>query len=136
MTHDKDQIVYLTTNQVITINTIQIKTFSPEEPIGVKESVLLESALHRPKQSLFGDDTYPTIYENAAALTDSLAKNHTFYNANKRTALASLIIFLKLNGYKWTMDVIEEQDFIVDIVNHVYNFPEIASLIEKHSIKE
>lgn len=136
MTHDKDQIIYLTINQVITINTIQIKTFSPEEPVGVKESGLLESALHLPKQSLFGEDAYPSIYEKAAALTDSLAKNHAFYNANKRTALASLIIFLKLNGYKWTMDVIEEQDFIVDIVNHVYTFSEIVSLIEKHSIKE
>src|SRR5690625_1489167 len=92
-------VVYLTTNQVITINTMQIHTFSPQEQVGVKEPGLLDSALHRPKQTLFGNDTYPTIYEKAAALTESLAKNHTFYNANKRTALASLIIFLKLNGY-------------------------------------
>ena len=136
MKHSRDPIVYLNTNQVITINTIQIKTFSPEEPVGVKEPGLLDSALYRPRQTVFGDDAYPTIYEKAAALTDLLAKNHAFYNANKRTALASLIIFLKLNGYKWTMGIIEEQDFIVDIVNHVYNFPEIVSLIEEHSIKE
>lgn len=135
MTHSKNQFVYLTTNQVITINTIQIKTFSPEEPVGVKEPGLLDSAIHRPRQSLFGNDAYPTIYEKAAALTDSLAKNHAFYNANKRTALASLIIFLKLNGYKWTMGVVEEQDFIVDIVNHRYTFSEIASTIEEYSIK-
>lgn len=135
MTHHKDQIIYLTTNQVITINTIQIKTFSPEEPIGVSDSGLLDSALYRPKQTLFGDDAYPTIYEKAAALTDSLAKNYVFHNANKRTALTSLIIFLRLNGYEWTMGIVEEQDFIVDIVNHVYRFSEIASLIEKHSTK-
>src|SRR5690625_3395866 len=135
MTHDKDQIIYLTINQVITINTIQIRTFSPDEPVGVKESGLLESTLHRPKQSLFGEDANPSIYEKAAALTDSLAKNHAFYNANKRTALASLIIFLKLNGYKWTMDIVAEQDFIVDIVNHRYTFSKMASTIEEYSIK-
>src|SRR5699024_8863658 len=126
-----DQIVYLTTNQIITINTMKIKTFSPQEQVGVKEPGLLDSALHRPKQTLFGNDAYPTIYEKAAALTDSLAKNHAFYNANKRTALATLIIFLKLNGYKWTMDVVSEQNFLVDIVNHRYTFPEIVPLIKK-----
>src|SRR5699024_7404322 len=102
------EVVYLTTNQVIAINTMQIKVFSPEEPLGVKEPNLLDSALNRPKQTLFKKDAYPTIFEKATALTESIAKNHSFYNANKRTALASLIIFLKLNGYQWTMDVIKE----------------------------
>lgn len=136
MTHDKDQIIYLTINQIITINTLQIKTFSPKEPVGVKVPGLLESVLYRPKQSLFGEDAYSTIFEKATALTDSLAKNHAFYNANKRTALASLIIFLMLNGYKWTMDIVAEQDFIVDIFNHMYTFPEIVTLINRHAIKE
>lgn len=136
MTQSNEQINYLTTNQVIAINTMQIQTFSPQEHIGVREPGLLESALYRPKQTVFENDAYPTIYEKAAALTDSLAKNHAFHNANKRTALASLIIFLKLNGYKWTMDVVKEQDFIVAIVNHVYSFTEITSLIQEHAIKE
>lgn len=42
--------------------------YSPDEQIGVKEMNLLESALHRPKQSVLGKDAYPTIYEKAAAL--------------------------------------------------------------------
>ncbi len=130
---NSEHVVYLTTNQVITINTMQIHTFSPQEQVGVKEPGLLDSALHRPKQTLFGNDAYPTIYEKAAALTESLAKNHTFYNANKRTALASLIIFLKLNGYTWTMDVIQEQDFIVNIVTNEYSFSEITELIKNHT---
>lgn len=133
MTLNDDQIIYLTTNQVITINTIQIQKYSPREQIGVKEPGLLDSALNRPKQSLFGNDAYPTIYEKTAALTESLAKNHPFFNGNKRTALASLIIFLKLNGVTWTMDVIKEQDFIVDIVANVYTFSDIARLIEEYT---
>lgn len=131
-----NNVIYLTTNQVIMINTMQIKVFSPLEQTGVKESNLLESALYRPRQTIFENDAYPTIYDKAAALTDSLAKNHAFFNANKRTALASLVIFLKINGYQWTMDVMAEQEFIVDIVNHVYSFQEVVSLIKEHSIKE
>ncbi|HLR71791.1 MAG TPA: type II toxin-antitoxin system death-on-curing family toxin [Pseudogracilibacillus sp.] len=128
-------IVYLTTNQVITINTMQIKVFSPKEQTGVKEPNLLESALNRPKQTVFKHDAYPTIVKKAAALTESLAKKHPFHNANKRTALASLIIFLQLNGYEWTMDVMKEQDFIVDVVTNKYSFEEITEIIKNHSRK-
>lgn len=128
-----NEIVYLTTNQVIAINTVQIRLYSPNEPVGVKDVGLLDSAINRPKQSLFGNDAYPTLYEKAAALFESIAKNHAFHNANKRTALASLIVFLKINHYKWTMGIEEEQDFTVDVVNHKYTFDEIASIIETHT---
>lgn len=130
-----DEIIYLTTNQVITINTIQIKLYSPDEPLGVKDPTLLDSAINRPRQSVFGSDAYPTIYAKAAALFESIAKNHAFHNANKRTALASLIIFLKINHYRWTMGIEEEQDFTVDVVNHLYTFEEIVSAIQENTEK-
>lgn len=130
-----NDIIYLTTNQVIAINTVQIRLYSPDEPVGVKEPNLLDSAINRPKQSVFGNDAYPAIYEKAAALFESIAKNHAFHNANKRTALASLIVFLKLNHYEWTMGIEEEQDFTVDVVNHEYSFEEIVSTIKDHTKK-
>src|SRR5690625_3136570 len=135
MTHNPKKVIYLTTNQVITINTMQIKIYSPLEQIGVKEPNLLDSALNRPKQTVFEADAYPSIIEKAAALTESLAKNHPFHNANKRTALASLIIFLKLNGYEWTMGVVEEQDFIVSVVTNKYKFVDISEMIKNHCRK-
>ena len=107
--------------------------YSPDEPIGVKDPNLLDSAINGPKQSAFGKDAYPTIFEKAAALFESIAKNHAFHNANKRTALASLIVFLKINHYQWTMGIEEEQDFTVDVVNHIYTFEEIVSTIENHA---
>lgn len=130
-----EEVVYLTTNQVIAINTIQISLYSPNEPMGVKEPDLLDSALNRPKQSAFRRDAYPTIHEKAAALFESTAKNHAFFNADKPTALASLIIFLKLNGYRWNMGIEDEQDFTVDAVNHKYTFVEIISMIKNHPEK-
>ncbi|WP_199794639.1 type II toxin-antitoxin system death-on-curing family toxin [Lentibacillus sp. Marseille-P4043] len=128
-----DDVIYLTTNQVIAINTVQIRLYSPDEPLGVKEPNLLDSAINRPKQSVFGGDAYPSIHEKAAALFESIAKNHAFHNANKRTALASLIVFLKINHCQWTMGVEEEQDFTVDVVNHRYTFEEIVSTIRNHT---
>ena len=130
-----DKVIYLTTNQVIAINTVQIRLYSPAEPLGVKEPNLLDSAINRSKQSLFGSDAYPSIHEKAAALFESIAKNHAFHNANKRTALASFIVFLKINHYHWTMGIEEEQDFTVDVVNHKYTFEEIVSIIKNHTKK-
>jgi death on curing protein len=130
-----NNITYLNTNQVITINTLQIKVYSPKEQVGVKEPALLDSAINRPQQTIFGKDAYPTIYEKAAALTESLAKNHPFHNANKRTALASLIIFLKLNHYEWTMNVYQEQDFIVDLVTNKITFEKIVAIIRENTEK-
>jgi death-on-curing protein len=130
-----ENIVYLTTNQVITINTVQIRLYSPQELVGVKSPSLLDSAINRPMQSVFGDDAYPSIYEKAAALFESIAKNHAFHNANKRTALAFLIVFLKINHYKWTLGIEEEQDFTVDVVNHKHTFEEIVSIIKENTKK-
>ncbi|WP_257348516.1 type II toxin-antitoxin system death-on-curing family toxin [Pseudalkalibacillus decolorationis] len=130
-----EDTVYLSTNQIIAINTVQIRLYSPQEPVGVKNPNLLDSAINRPKQSVFENDAYPSIYEKAAALFESIAKNHAFYNANKRTALASLIVFLKINHYKWTMGIEEEQDFTVDVVNHKYTFEKIVSTIKENTRK-
>ncbi|TCP31564.1 death-on-curing protein [Scopulibacillus darangshiensis] len=131
----KDDIVYLTTNQVIAINMVQIRLYSPHEQVGIKDPNLLDSALNRPKQSAFGNDAYPSIFEKAAALFESIANNHAFHNANKRTALASLIIFLKTNHYKWIMNIKEEQDFTVDVVDHKYDFDQIVDVIREHAIQ-
>ncbi|WP_141432198.1 type II toxin-antitoxin system death-on-curing family toxin [Bacillus sp. 03113] len=128
-----DEIIYLTKNQVIAINTVQIRLYSPQEPVGVKDPSLLDSAIHRPMQSVFGNDAYPSIYEKAAALFESIAKNHAFHNANKRTALASLIVFLKINHYRWSMGIEEEQDFTVDVVNHKYTFEEMVAIIKENT---
>lgn len=59
----------------------------------IKDVNLLDSAVNRPKQSAFGEDVYITICEKASALFHSLALNHAFHNANKRTAFTSMVQF-------------------------------------------
>src|SRR5665648_352499 len=79
-------IHYLSVKEVISINILIIKKYSPSEQIGLLSQSLLESAVYRLQQSAFGKDAYPTIIEKAAALFESLGQNHSFHNANKRTA--------------------------------------------------
>lgn len=118
------KVNYLTDNQVLFLNMHQIRLYSPKEQQGVKEEGLLSSAVNRPKQSAFGQEAYPSIEEKAAALFESLLKNHCFHNGNKRTAFASLYMFLRQNGYLLIVHQKKAADFCVQIVDP--NQPEVS----------
>lgn len=127
-------IRYLSIEEVIAVNLAMIQRYSPGEQVGVKEIGLLESAVLRPKSSVFQMDAYPTVFEKAAALFESLAKNHPFHNANKRTAFTTLVIFLRYNGFQFKMNTKHAEDFTVDMVNHHYHFEELVETIKKHCV--
>ncbi|GAX90386.1 type II toxin-antitoxin system death-on-curing family toxin [Effusibacillus lacus] len=127
-------VYYLTAEEVLAINLHVIRTISPHEQKGVKFPHLLESAVNRPRQSAVGEDAYPTIFEKATALFESLAQNHAFHNANKRTAFLALLQFLNYNGYEFKMSKKKAEDFTVDVVNHVYSFQQIAAIIQEHTV--
>jgi death-on-curing protein len=59
---------------------------------------LLDSAVARPQATVFGVDAYPDLFAKAAALMQSLARNHALVDGNKRTAWAATWTFLAING--------------------------------------
>jgi death-on-curing protein len=62
---------------------------------------LLESALARPRQHL-AYATEPSILELAAIYTAGIVGNHPFIDGNKRTGFVIGVLFLELNGYRFT----------------------------------
>jgi death-on-curing protein len=62
---------------------------------GVRDIGLLESALARPINKFAYGEVDLTVL--AAAYGFGIARNHPFVDGNKRTALASMIVFLGLN---------------------------------------
>ena len=128
-------IRFLTIEEVIMINHFVIKKYSPEEMLGVKSKDLLESAVNRPKYSLFGKDAYETIFEKAAALFESLAQNHPFHNANKRVAFLSMLQFIKYNGYYLTMSEKEAELFTFEVVLKKIKFEGITKKIKENCKK-
>lgn len=63
----------------------------------VSDYGLLESALARPRASVFGQDAYPDLHLKAAALLHSLARNHALLDGNKRLAWTACRTFLAVN---------------------------------------
>ena len=63
---------------------------------GIRDRGLLESALARPQNKYgYGESDLAVL---AAAYGFGVARNHPFIDGNKRTALASIVVFLGLNG--------------------------------------
>ncbi|MBI4201014.1 MAG: type II toxin-antitoxin system death-on-curing family toxin [Chloroflexi bacterium] len=76
---------------------------------------LLESALAQPQQQFAGRYLYRTIYDKAAALFRSIILNHPLLDGNKRTALASVTVFLLLNGAVFNAPRGEAVDFALRV---------------------
>lgn len=66
--------------------------------VAVRDYGLLESALSRPRATVFGQDAYPELHLKAAALLQSLARNHALIDGNKRLAWTACLTFLAING--------------------------------------
>ncbi|MEB3031422.1 type II toxin-antitoxin system death-on-curing family toxin [[Mycobacterium] nativiensis] len=69
------------------------------DDVAVRDYGLLQSALARPRASVFGEDAYPDLHLKAAALMQSLAGNHALMDGNKRLAWTACRTFLAINGF-------------------------------------
>jgi len=65
---------------------------------GIRDLNALKAAIQRPYSTFDGKDLYPTIYDKAAALVESLVKNHAFIDGNKRIGYVMLRFFLMEYG--------------------------------------
>ncbi|WP_293359192.1 Fic family protein [Mycolicibacterium sp.] len=65
----------------------------------VADHGLVESALNRPRASVFGVDAYVTIQLKAAALLQSKETNRVLADGNRRTARSVTRLFCGLNSY-------------------------------------
>ena len=64
---------------------------------GLREEGLLESAVAAPQATMAGEPLFTDPLEIAAAYLFYLCRNHPFVDGNKRTALATCLVFLREN---------------------------------------
>jgi len=67
---------------------------------GLRDEGLLNSALARP-QHLFAYGK-PVVYELAASYAFGLVRNHPFLDGNKRIGFTAAVVFLELNGVRFS----------------------------------
>jgi death-on-curing protein len=84
--------VYLTAEDLIALAVIN------QTPV-LRDRGLLDSAAARPRSSAFGVDAYPDLHTKAAALLESLVRNHALVDGNKRLGWLATAVFHRRNGY-------------------------------------
>jgi death-on-curing protein len=87
---------FLTLADVLIILQDQIRRYGGS--YGVRDPALLSSALAMPTATFEGKLLHSDIYQQAAAYAFHICQNHPFVDGNKRTALASALVFMDLNG--------------------------------------
>lgn len=102
---------------------------------GVRDEGRLEAAIAGPKQEVFGDELYPTIYEKAAVYLRGVIADHLFVDGNKRTAITLAGIFLSRQGRAMTAKPKELEDFAVRVAVDHLDIAVIAQWLEAHSAK-
>lgn len=127
------KIRFITIAQVLFIHDQMVKRFGGS--LGIRDLGLIESAVARPQVSFGGVDLYVSIFDKAGALLQSLLKNHAFVDGNKRTALTSAGLFLKMNKYNLINYHQEEVEFAVKVDNGNLSVEEIAKWLKKHTKK-
>jgi death on curing protein len=99
-------------------------------PIEVRDIGLLESAVHRPRTTLFGQDAYPELLQKAAALLHSLARNHPLVDGNKRLAWLATYVFFAKNGVVLDPDDDAAYDLVVSVAaGELQEVDEIAAVL-------
>ena len=113
MSATPDNCFFLTTDIVGEVHSRAIERFGGSH--GLRDRALLESAVAAPQATYGGESVYADVIEIAAAYLFYLCRNHPFVDGNKRVALASCLLFLRLNGCDPAADGPEWEQLTLDV---------------------
>ena len=117
-------IEYLTLEDILSL--IADLRVGPIRDIG-----LLDSAMHRPQVSVFGEDAYPGLDEKAAVLLESLVRNHALVDGNKRIGWLATVVFYGLNDITLEAPDDDAYDLVIALASGNATFQRAAELFAK-----
>ena len=123
--------VYLTAEQVLFLHSRLAEETGGAH--GVRDLSMLLSAIGRPQTTFDGNELYPDVFSKAAALLDSLVRNHPFVDGNKRTAIAAAALFLQINDCRLVVENAEMLRFTLECAQARVQFVEITEWFKKNT---
>lgn len=100
------------------------------EDVGVgpiRDIGLLDSAVHRPRVSVFGRDAYPDVDMKAAVLLESVVRNHALVDGNKRLGWLAVVVFYGLNEITLEAPDDDAYDLVIAIASGTATYGMAAS---------
>lgn len=91
---------FLTLGEVLEIHRDQLERYGGDS--GIRDLGLLQSAIAQPAVTYRGRFLHESIHEMAATYLYHLVKDHCFVDGNKQVGTVTSIVFLLLNGLRFT----------------------------------
>lgn len=95
----------------------------------VRDVGLLDSALRRPPSTLYGQQAYPSLSAQGAALLESIVRNHALVDGNKRLGWTCLVVFMDLNGHWLEVDDDIAYDIVVSVAAGSLSMEQLTAVI-------
>lgn len=124
---------YLNAEQILFIHARVIEESGGSH--GVRDIGLLESAVGRPQATFDSRELYPDVWHKAAALMESLIKNHPFIDGNKRTSIGSSSLFLRRNEFRLNAAQLEIETFTLDMAIKKRSVEDATVWLKQHAVK-
>jgi len=102
---------------------------------GLRDRALMQSAIARAKQ-IFAYADRPDLHEMAAAYMSGIVRNHPFVDGNKRTGFLIGVLFLELNGIRFTADEETAAQAVIDLAAGVLDDAGLVAFLRAHSRAE
>ena len=103
--------------------------------VGVRDLGLLHSALARPRQwAAYGETA--DLVALAGVYTAGIVKNHPFVDGNKRTGFVVGILFLELNGFRFTATEAAAAEAVLALASGQIDEAGYAGFLRKNVAKE
>ena len=121
--------VYLNPIETLLMHRVLIERFGGAH--GLRDAGALEVVLYRPQSGYYDD-----IIQEAAALWESMTKNHPFIDGNKRIGFSVTDTFLRLNGYRITAKPGSVFQFITTkLEKNEFEYKKLESWLRNNTIK-
>ena len=124
---------FLTTEEVLYIH--QAETELAGHNSNIRDLNLVESAVENTRQ-LYANAYVTDLFDLAVSYIRSLTMNHPFIDGNKRTALATALVFLEINGYAVNeASEVELADKVLDFIEKKFTEKEFADYLRINAQK-
>lgn len=124
---------FLSTEDILFIHEQEIQKAGGDP--GVREEQDVQACADAPKAS-FDGEYLNNLFEMAAGYIICLTIRHPFVDGNKRTALASALTFLYLNGYEVEESYgLELTDLVLDFLSKDISKEGVANHLKENAIE-
>ena len=117
--------------EVLEIHELMIQRYGGGK--GIRDMQMLISAIERPFQSFDKEELYPTDFDKAAALMESIISNHPFIDGNKRTGYSVAALFLLAKGIEIISSEDDAYSIVIQIASGQINHTQITNWLKANT---